>query len=463
MEQKRIQLMASAPVKSAILRLALPTMLGMAVQMIYNLTDAFFIGRTGDMNLVAAIALASPIFMITQAIGNIFAIGTGTYVSRTLGEKNYEEARHASAFAVYSAVGIGLLVSLLFIIFRHPILSIIGTSPETYEPTSQYFSIISSFSFVMITVVTMMGMVRSEGATSKAMIGMILGVGVNMILDPIFILALNMGVRGAAWATAIGISVNVVYNINHLVGKKTLLSIAPKHFLASSKILRETMKIGLPSALSTAVMGISFVLVNVLAKQYGDHVVAGNGIQMRVNSMLIMLVIGLVQGFMPFAGYNFGAKQYDRLKQGFKTTLLYGTILSVFFTIVFIFFNEPLIRLFMEETDANAVATVAAGAKILRAFIWCAPFFGIQFTLVVTFQATGKALKAMVVSLGRQCLIYLPLLFILNSQFGFDGFIYAQPAADIITTIVAVLLSISFIKQMNTLHEDITLNGEKAA
>lgn len=462
MEQKRIRLMANAPVKSAILKLALPTMFGMAVQMIYNLTDAFFIGRTGDMNLVAAIALASPIFMITQAIGNIFAIGTGTYVSRTLGEKNYDEAKHASAFAVYTAVGIGLLVSLLFIIFRHPILGIIGTSPETYEPTSQYFSVISSFAIVMITVVTMMGLVRSEGATSKAMIGMVLGVGVNIVLDPIFILALNMGVSGAAWATAIGITVNLAYNIIHFVGKKTLLSILPSHFRASTKILKETMKIGLPSALSTAVMGISFVLVNILAKQYGDHVVAGNGIQMRVNSMLIMLMIGLVQGFMPFAGYNYGAKQYDRLKQGFKTTLLYGTILSVFFTIIFILFNEPLISMFMKETDENAAATIAAGAKILRAFVWCAPFFGIQFTMMVTFQATGKALKAMVVSLGRQCLVYLPLLFILNAQFGFDGFIYAQPAADIITTIVAVLLSISFIKEMNALHNDEGLIEEKA-
>lgn len=452
MEQKRIDLMEKAPVKSAILKLAIPTMLAMVVQLIYNLTDTFFIGQTGDTNLVAAISVASPIFMAIQAIGNIFANGSSSYISRKLGEKDYTEAKHANSVAMYTALGIGAVITALLLIFRTQLTSIIGTSVDTFEPTLEYLTIISAFSILSILQVGMSGLVRSEGATNTAMMGMVIGVGLNIILDPIFILVLDMGIAGAAWATVTGYCVGTLFYILYFVSKKTLLSISPKDFKPSKIIYAETFKIGLPSAMSTAIMSCSFVLVNILAKGYGDHVVAGNGIQLRLTSMVVMLAIGLSMGYQPFAGFNYGAKLYDRLKQGFKVTLLYGTILSVIFTILFILFGEQLISMFIKDSNNNVAATVAAGTKILQAFIWCTPFFGIQMTLMVTFQATGKALKALLISLARQCLIYLPLLFLLNSLFGFNGFIYAQPAADILTTVIAVLLSISFIKEMNELH-----------
>lgn len=453
MEQKRIDLMEKVPVKSAILKLAIPTMLAMVVQLIYNLTDTFFIGQTGDTNLVAAISLASPIFMAIQAIGNIFANGSSSYISRKLGEKDFTEAKHANSVAMYTALFIGVVITALLLIFRNPLTEIIGTNEDTFAPTLEYLTIIAAFSILPILQVGMSGLVRSEGATSTAMMGMVIGVGLNIILDPIFILVLDMGIAGAAWATVIGYIAGTVFYVLHFIGKKTLLSISPKDFKPSKRIYAETFKIGIPSAMSMAVMSVSFVLVNILAEGYGTHVVAGNGITMRVTSMVVMLVLGLAMGYQPFAGYNYGAKQYDRLKQGFKITLLYGTVLSVIFTIVFILFGEQLIAMFIKDTDDNVAATVAAGTQILRAFIWATPFFGIQMTMMVTFQATGKALKALLVSLGRQFLLYLPLLFVLNALLGFDGFIYAQPAADILTTIVAVLLSISFIKEMNELHE----------
>lgn len=449
MEQKRLDIMEKAPVNKAILQLAIPTMLAMVVLMIYNLTDTFFIGQTGDKNLVAAISVASPIFFVIQAIGNIFANGSSSYISRKLGEKDVEEAKRANAVGIYTAIGIGVVVTALLLIFRDPLLAVIGTSPDTYTPTSEYLTIISASSILLILQVTLAGLVRSEGATKKAFFGMLIGVTINIVLDPIFILSMNMGIAGAAWATMIGNGVGALYFILHFLSKNTMLSIKPRYFVPSKNIYIETFKIGTPSALSMVVMSISFVVVNVLAVEYGDHVVAGNGIQMRVVSMVIMLVMGLAQGFQPFAGYNYGAKKYDRLKQGFKTTLLYGTVLSCIFTIVFILFGKNMIAAFIDDA-----ATVAVGTQILRAFIWCVPLFGIQMTMLITFQATGKALRALIVSLGRQCILYIPLLFLLNSLFGFEGFIYAQPVADILTTVIAVLLSISFIKEMNILHEE---------
>ncbi|MBI9109337.1 MAG: MATE family efflux transporter [Spirochaetales bacterium] len=439
--------MENMPVKQAVLKLALPTMLSMAVVLIYNMTDMLFIGMLNEPNLVAALSIAGPIFMAIQAIGNIFANGASSYISRRLGAKDPGEARRTSTVAVYTAVITGVVITGILLLFRTPLLSIIGTSPSTLAPTRDYYTIISIFSIVFIASITFGGLIRSEGATDKAMKGMIIGIGLNIILDPIMIFVLDMGVAGAAWATAIGNFIGCIYFISHLFSKKTLLSIKREYFKPSKKIYSETFKIGIPSALSTLIMSFSMILVNILAASYGDYVVAGNGIQMRVGSMCFMLIMGLAQGFQPFAGYNYGAENFNRLKEGFKTTLVYGVSLGCFFSVIFLLFGENLISLFINDQK-----TIDAGAKILRAFAIAPPFIGLQMTMIITFQSTGKALKSLILSLGRQCIIYIPALFILNNLFGFGGFIYAQPIADILTTGIAVLMSLSFFKEMNHLH-----------
>ncbi len=451
MDNDRIFLMEKAPVRQAILKLSLPTMLSMAVVMIYNLTDTFFIGRLNDPNLVAALSIASPVFMGIQAIGNIFANGASSFISRKLGSREYEKAKRTSSTAVYTALAVGVVLTGLLLIFRQPLLGIIGTSQATLQATSDYFSIVSTFSIVFILQITLSGLIRSEGATGKAMVGMILGIGLNILLDPVFIFAFDMGVAGAAWATVIGTAVGAVYFASHLISKNTLLSVKFWHFQPSRLIFGEIFKIGLPSALSNLVMSFSMVLVNIIAAGYGDHIVAGNGVQMRVVSMAFMLIMGLAQGYQPFAGYNYGAQEYDRLKDGFKTTLLFSTSLAAIFTVIFQIFGGELIRLFIQDP-----ATVEAGTKIIKAFSVGLPFIGFQMTMMITFQSVGRAMSAMIVSLGRQFLIYLPALLILNNLFGFNGFIYAQPLADILTTGVAALMSFSFFKELSRLHNDMT-------
>ena len=449
MDNSRQFLMEKAPVRQAVLKLALPTMLGMVVQTVYNLTDTFFVGQTGDKDLVAAISLVMPVFMAIQAFGNIFAVGTGSYISRKLGEKDGAEARSANATAVYLSLAAGMLLTTLLLLFKAPLLHLLGASDATYKPTDQFYSIISGGAVLMVLQVSLAGLVRSEGATTKSMLGMMIGLGTTMVLDPVMIFALNLGISGAAWATLIGNALGTTFFVIHFLSKKTQLSIHPRDFKPSRSILAETFKIGIPSALSTMIMGISMALGNILAASYSDDIVAGNGIQMRVNSMCIMLLIGMAQGYQPFAGYNYGAKNYQRLISGLKVTMLYSTLLACFFTLLFIFFGQNIVSLFINDPP-----TVEAGTKILHAFVWGAPFIGLQMTLMVTFQATGKALKSMVISLGRQCILYIPLLFTLNSLFGFNGYIYAQPAADILVTVLALLMSLSFLKEMRGLHAD---------
>ena len=204
MVDKKLKLMASAPVKSAILRLAVPTMLAATVQIIYNFTDAFFIGRLGDSNLIAAISLVMPLIMSITAVGNMFGVGASSYISRQLGAGNIQEVRHANSVAVYSTLGFGIVLVVVFAVFRDSLLGMIGTSSQTLGPTNEYFSILSGFSPLLVLQITLGGLVRSEGATSKAMWGMIIGLGANTLLDPIFIFGLNMGIKGAAWATVAG-------------------------------------------------------------------------------------------------------------------------------------------------------------------------------------------------------------------------------------------------------------------
>jgi putative MATE family efflux protein len=426
-------------------------MLGMAVQVIYNLTDTYFIGLMRDTNMIAAVSLATPLFMAIQAFGNIFAVGSASYVSRKLGEKDYGEARHATSVAFYTSVIVGVVLAALMLIFKTPLLQAIGTSEDTFAPTDAYFTIIAACSVLPVLQVSLAGLVRSEGATGKSTMGLTIGVVSNIILDPIFIFPLGLGIAGAAWATIIGNALGVGYYILHFCSKKTLLSIRPRDFKPTARIFGQSLKIGLSSAVSTAIMGFSMVLANVFAHQYGDATVAGNGVQMRVNSMCIMLMIGMAQGYQPFAGYNYGARNFHRLISGLKTTMLYNSALACFFTLMFVLFGSSFIRAFTDDPDV-----IAAGTKILHAFCWGAPFIGMQMTLMTTFQATGKAVRAMLISLGRQCILYFPLLFILNAKFGFAGYIYAQPAADVLTTIAALLMSISFIRELRAKHDEMS-------
>lgn len=457
MDDRRLKLMGNAPVKSAIVRLALPTMLAAIVQILYNLTDTLYIGMLGDKDLVAAISLAIPLVFVLNAYGNIFGIGAASYISRQLGAGSFEEAWHANTVAVYTAAGGGAVLSALMFIFRAPLLSVIGTSPETFAPTADYYCILVACGPLLILQVALAGLVRSEGATAKAMWGMIIGVGSNIILDPIFIFAFGWGIEGAAWATVIGNALGTAYYLLHFIKGKTVLSIKPKHFRPSRRIYGQTFEIGLPAALSMLIMSLSFILGNVFAAGYGDDVVAGFGINQRINSTCVMLIIGLVQGFQPFAGYNFGAKHYHRLSQGIKITALYSTALAVIFTIVFQIYPKEIVSLFI----AGEPETVKAGVKFLKAFSLGLPFIGLQMTFMSTFQAAGLALRAFLLSLGRQLLIYVPLLLLLNSLMQLEGMIYAQPAADFISTIAAVLMSISFLKKLKTLEKEASLPQQR--
>jgi putative MATE family efflux protein len=442
MENNSILLMEREKPAIAIIKLALPMMFGMIAQMIYNMTDTFFIGQTGDPNMVAGISLAMPLFIVSQGLGNIFAVGASSYISRLLGARRGRDAKRTCATAFWTTLGMGVFVTAALLLFKRPILRVSGTSDVTFVYADEYFSIISAFIAVALLNIALSGMIRSEGATGKAMRGMLIGIVLNIILDPIFILVMDWGVAGAAWATVIGTIASVIYLCLHLASQKTVLSIHPKNFKPSVRLYAEILKIGIPSLLSNIAMTVTLIFKNRVGASYGDFVVAGNGISQRIGTISFMLVMALAMGYQPFAGFNYGAKNYQRLKSGLQITAVYTTAMSLFFTAIFALFGRALITLFIRDA-----ATIDAGTKLLRATVWALPFTGIQMTLMVTFQALGKPVLAAIITLGRDFIFYLPFLFILNHFWHFDGFMYCQPLADALTSAAAVILSVRLFNQ----------------
>lgn len=444
MHTAKIKIMESYPVPKAILLLAFPSILAMLVQIIYGLTDTFFIARTGNADMVAAITFAMPIMMVFQAAGNIFAVGGASFISRKLGAHQLAEVKRASATCFYLSVFVGMLLTGFFWLYIDKIVRWFGATSSTFQYTKEYLIVMSSLGFIPILQVTLAGLIRSEGATNHAMIGILIGTGTNIVMDYIFIFKMGMGIKGAAIATLIGNTVGVLYFLTYIARGKSFLSLGYRFFKPDKDMIYNILAIGIPSSLSALIMGFSNVLTNNIGSAYGENVIAANGINMRLVSVVFFLVMGLAQGYQPFAGYNFGAKNVKRLLSSFKITLLYGTILSISCAVLLFFFNYQAMALFINNADV-----IRIGQSMIKAFLWAIPLFGIQFTITMTFQATGRALLAMFLVLGRQLFFFIPLLLILNHYFTFNGYIYAQPVADLVTTMVSILLSVYFVRDLH--------------
>lgn len=418
-------------------------MMAMLIQVIYNMTDTFFIGQLNNPNMVAAMSISMPIFMIIQAFGNVFAIGGASIISRLLGKGDKENASRAGSIAFWSAVTTCTIASLIGFIFIDNILMLAGASTNTIGFARSYLSIIIIGGPFMGMKMAMGGLLRSEGATKEAMIGMVLGSVLNIVLDPLFIFGLNMGVSGAALATTVGNIIGFIYFLTFYLRKQGVISVSPKNFSFNKTIYKAIFKIGIPASLGMILMSLGFALANVFASGFGDDVVAANGVVMRVFSIGVMLTMGLAHGCQPLMGYCYGAKKYERLMDTIKKAIVMGTIMCIVITLTFISFSETIIKVFI-----NDETVISLGAQILRRNALALPFLGIQMVLMTMFQSLGKTIESLIVSVGRQGLFFVPSLIIFSSTWGYNGFILAQPFADIATTTLSLSLFILMRKKL---------------
>lgn len=443
MRDSNIEVMEKMPIPSAILRLAIPTVFSTIISIIYNLTDTYFIGLLDDPIQLGAISLAFPVFTFLQAVGNMFGLGAPSYISRCLGAKKYDEVRKTSAVSIYVTVIITFVLTLLILIFMEPILSLIGTSSDTVSPTKNYLHIIVGFAVILILQIILPALLRAEGKAKEAMIGMVIGTVVNIVLDPVMILALHMGVAGAAWATVIGNFCAVVFYVVVYLKGNTSLSIQPKDFKPSLQIFKEVIKIGLPSTIAQTLSSIMLILFNNLAVGYGDQVISAYGVAVKMITVEFMIIFGYVQGYVPLAGYNFGAGNVKRMINGLKFTIVTGTGICLLFLIPFTVLAPTYMGAFTTNREIIEIGTL-----FLHAQAWAVPIMAIQTSLMSTFQATGQAMRALVINLGRQCLFYLPFLYLFNHLWGMNGLLHVQMVSDLATTIVAVLIGYPFFKKL---------------
>lgn len=300
MENRAVtEVFEKTPVPQAVLKNAVPAMAAMLMVLVYNLADTFFIGQTHNDILVAAVSLATPVFLIFMALGTVFGIGGTSVISRALGEGRSTYAKKVCSFCMWSCVAVGIALSAIFLVFMDQILALIGASSDTWEPAKTYLTIVAlSGPFVLISN-CYSNVIRAEGQSTKAMMGQLIGNLLNMILDPIMILMFNWGIAGAAIATVIGNVVGAGYYIFYFLRGKSTLSIHIQDFSIKDGIMSAVLSIGIPSALGTLLMSVSQIIVNAQMASYDDMALAGMGVAMKVTMITGMISIGFAQGVQP--------------------------------------------------------------------------------------------------------------------------------------------------------------------
>lgn len=442
-ETRSLEIFENAPVRKAVFQNALPAMAAMLMVLIYNLADTFFIGQTHDDLQVAAVSLATPVFLLFMAVGTIFGIGGTSTISRALGEGRKEYAKKICSFCMWSCVGIGALMSVLFLSFMDQILGWIGASSDTWEYAKTYLMIVSvSGPFVLIAN-CYSNVIRTEGESGKAMMGQLLGNLLNVILDPIMILVFKWDIAGAAIATVIGNVAGAGYYICYFLRGRSILSIKWKDFGVRDRVAVSVLTIGIPAALGSLLMSISSIIMNSQMAKYGDMAVAGVGVAMKVTMMTGMICIGLGQGIQPLLGFCVGAKKWDRYKNVMRFSLFFALALSTVLTLICYLFTGQIVSVFL--TDAAAYDYGLSFSRILL----CTSFlFGVFYVLANALQASGAATESLVVNLSRQGLIYIPAMFVLGRSFHETGLIWAQPLADILSLILVLILYLRREKKM---------------
>ncbi len=417
-------------------------MISMLVVVIYNMADTFFIGQTGDPMQVAAVSLATPVFMVLMALGNLFGIGGSSAISRALGEKKTERARQISSFCCYGSLGLGICMSGLFLVGMDTILKMIGASENTIDYARNYLSYIALGGPFIMFGTAFGNILRGEGASKESMIGNMIGTITNIVLDPIMILVFKWGVAGAAIATVIGNMAASGFYLQYFLRKKSSLSIRLKDFRMGERIAVSVASIGIPASLNNILMSCANIVLNHVLASYGDTPVAAMGVAMKANMLVVLLQIGLCSGIQPLVGYNYGARNKKRLMKVFWFTgacaVIMGTLLTVFMVIA----REGIIQAFI-----NDEAVVAYGIQMVIALQISGPVIGILFLCINTLQGMGKALPSLILTICRQGLVFIPLVFLLNGMFGLEGVIYAQPVADFVSILLASVLCMRILRK----------------
>lgn len=444
MKENKIYVLERMPILRSIVNLAIPSVLSMLVNILYNLTDTFFIGKLNDSYQVAAVSISLPLFTLQMAMAGIFGVGGGSFLSRLLGNKEMERAENTLATAVLSTVVISVFLGIAGIALIPQFLHLIRASGQTMVHARNYMLYILIGSPFILIKFALVQLVRAEGAAKEAMIGLFIGTGANIILDPIFIFGMNMGVTGAAIATVLGNAFGMAYYLWFYLSKKSLVKLSFTKLKLQWNCYVEIFKIGIPASLSQVMMSVGNTVSYRLAANYSDIYVAAMGVASRIFTIPTFVFIGVSIGIQALIGYNYGAKNYERMRQAIMYSVIITLSTSALMVILFALFPRELIMIFIKDPQL-----IDIGTQILRAYTFAIPVAAIGMIMMGSLQAMGKALPALIVSVSRQGIVYIPAILILNKYFGFNGLIFGMPIADFITTAMSVTMLAYIVRKLN--------------
>ena len=445
----KTELFAVMPVRRALFTLAVPTIISQMINLIYNMVDAFFIGRTGNPYMMAATTIALPVMLLNIAFANLFGIGGGSHIARLMGAGKKETARQVSAFSALSAVGVSLVYSLLIGAFLSPLLLFLGASEQTLSYTQSYTLIVVVIGNLPMLFSMVLGhLLRNTGYSAQASIGLSGGGILNVFLDPLFMFVLlprGMEVTGAAIATTISNTAACIYLIMayRRAAREMPLSMRPSDARA---IDRENVKnifaVGIPSAILTGLFDIANVCMNMLAAGHNDLVLAAIGICAKIERIPNAFNVGVCQGMLPIVAYNFASGNHKRMNDTIHTARRAGIIISVCCIATLELFAAPFSHAFLSlsSNDAAAMTTLGLAAGFLRIRCLASPVQFINYNSSYCMQAIGDGRGTMIHANVRMLVFYIPMMFVLDRLFGEFGLASALPVAESFSAVLALLL-----------------------
>ena len=441
-EAKYIQ-MTETPMPKLVTSMALPAMASTLITTVYNMADTFFVSQIGT-SASAAVGVVFAVMSLIQALGGGFGMGAGSIISRKLGEKKDDEASLYASCAFFGALSFGAAILIIGLVFLEPLMRLLGATDTMLPYAKDYARYIFIAAPIMCSSFVLNNVMRSQGKAVMAMVGMSLGGVLNMALDPLLIFTFDMGISGAAIATALSQLISYIVMWIMFTSRESIVRISPSRLSRKAGDYLAILKIGFPTMCRQGLASVASALLNVQASVYGDAAVAAVTISNRVYLFVRNVVLGIGQGFQPVAGYNFGAGKLKRVKEAFRFSVAVATVICLVFGGL-IWFNAESVISWFRADDAEVIAIGTTALRFVAAVI---PFMAFSTFVNQLYQCLGFAKQATVLASSRQGIFYVPFIFILPALFGLTGVQMAQPMSDLCTFFLCIPFQIWFFRKV---------------
>lgn len=438
---------------------ALPAIIAMTASSLYNMVDSIFIGHGVGPMAISGLAVTFPLMNLSSAFGTLVGVGASTMLSVLLGQKNYGAANKVLGNIVTLNTAIGLLFTAVALVFLDPILYFFGASENTMPYAKEYMTIILYGNVITHLYFGLNNAMRASGNPKKAMGLTLFTVIFNSVLDPIMIFGMDMGIKGAAWATVISQLLATIFVMYHFNNRKRVLHFEKGIIRLDTRIAKDSLAIGFgPFLMNSAACVVTLFINQQLRKYSGDLGIGAYGINNRITFMFVMICMGLNQGMQPIAGYNYGARKYSRVKEVYMKTVMFATIVTIACFILSVFFPRLAASIF--TSDPNLLDMASKGLRVMNLVF---PIIGFQMISTNLFQCLGMVHKSIILSVSRQLLFLIPLLYVLPLVFGDKGVWLSFPISDFLAFVLTLYMLGKLLKKLKKLNDgdDPSILGSK--